>query len=757
MGSTNDGETTSLGRKPIVEGRGAGGKLRKPPSRRPLATPYARPPDNQAQQRRWLSKLVDPAYKLISGGANLIFPSFFSKSESVDDDANQEEDDVKSLEEVEEQNATGDDVNLTVNQAASRSTDVAGTSRAAEISKSGSDSEGHEHQKLGISDHNRLSEIEQLMDRKFSRDEINRLMEILHSRAVNFSNVEQEKEHSSMTARDVERPAAGIEYSRKSSEEKREDFNTAIWGTSKIQEKGYSSMIPGVAGGLAIPFKNSTKSTEEKLEDLNTAVWRNSTPLVKSTLPDDVGASPIDIARAYMENRASEVGFGSKSLISKDEGALVLGNLHGSKPFFPSPSPKPSTCWPGAMVQDQRGFMTPQSQRGRLGLHNFPRTPYSRTLYSKSRSQQLQLQGDHDRHLNATPSPFQQSQTPLYGQVNSRDISVDDVHGSVGPIRRTRIRHKAVTETPRGSASYHSTLNSPQVENFNAFEGLFSGVKKSNEKGGTSSPSKFLVADSEPQSSKVNVPSVPPHSRQMAQKILEHLERNVPTPKEKSAELRLASSWKKSLPSNNNNSLANDDLDSLRKSDQTDNTISAKATEDRGNLFFKFAPREVTVQTKAAAKNNTSASDMKAVPNAASSELLSFQMKPPTHSSGNKPVLSSITVGKPDQRWTLSSDKTTSGFTFPVSASSGVNSEPPTPTIIPSTSATVPSPPKDASSIPSYSFGSKKSGPALVFSFPSTSNASIQDNASSDLKFKFGSEKTSRLSFSSIGKDAICY
>jgi hypothetical protein len=40
-----------------------------------------------------LSKLVDPAYKLISGGANLIFPSFFSKSESVDDDANREEDD----------------------------------------------------------------------------------------------------------------------------------------------------------------------------------------------------------------------------------------------------------------------------------------------------------------------------------------------------------------------------------------------------------------------------------------------------------------------------------------------------------------------------------------------------------------------------------------------------------------------------------------------------------------------------------------
>lgn len=110
-------------------------------------------------------------------------------------------------------------------------------------------------------------------------------MEILHSRAVNLPNVEQEKEHpTSMTARDAGRPAAAIECSRKSTEEKGEDINTAIWGTSKIQEKRYSSVIPGVVGGLAIPFESSTKSTEEKHEDLNTAIWGNSTPLVKSTV-----------------------------------------------------------------------------------------------------------------------------------------------------------------------------------------------------------------------------------------------------------------------------------------------------------------------------------------------------------------------------------------------------------------------------------------------------------------------------------------
>lgn len=64
------------------------------------------------------------------------------------------------------------------------------------------------------------------------RDEINHLMEILHSRVVDFPNVEQEKEHLSVIARDVGRPATAIEYSRKSTEEKHENLKTAIWGKS---------------------------------------------------------------------------------------------------------------------------------------------------------------------------------------------------------------------------------------------------------------------------------------------------------------------------------------------------------------------------------------------------------------------------------------------------------------------------------------------------------------------------------------------
>ena len=74
----------------LGEERGAGGKLRKPPSRKPPSTPYSRPPPPPSQAgaeaggRRWISKLVDPAYRLISSGATRIFPSLFSKPDSID-------------------------------------------------------------------------------------------------------------------------------------------------------------------------------------------------------------------------------------------------------------------------------------------------------------------------------------------------------------------------------------------------------------------------------------------------------------------------------------------------------------------------------------------------------------------------------------------------------------------------------------------------------------------------------------------------
>lgn len=83
-----------------------------------------------------------------------------------------------------------------------------------------------------------------------------------------------------------------------------------------------------------------------------------------------------------MRTRVSEVGTASRGIISDEEKSLQQSGGFAS-PLMPSHSPKSSVCWPGSMVQDQHGYSTPQSSR--YGLHHFQRTPYSRTMYSKSK------------------------------------------------------------------------------------------------------------------------------------------------------------------------------------------------------------------------------------------------------------------------------------------------------------------------------------------------------------------------------------
>ncbi|KAJ9140988.1 hypothetical protein P3X46_031575 [Hevea brasiliensis] len=776
-----DAETTSFA--PLAaEQRGAGGKFRKQPSWRPPATPYARPPQNQEQRGRWLSKLVDPAFRLIAGGATLIFPSFFSKSQSVNALPSPSGRDDDSHTEV-EQSASGDDVNFTWNNLESKATGVAGSSHVVDRSNSESEFNGHkQNQNADVSDPNGLSEIEQLMkDKRFSRDEINHLMEIIKSKAVDLPDVEQENKCLSTTVGDLRGSKVALEFSWKSAEEKQEDLNRAIGETSKIKERKYSSAISVDARKPANGLENS-RSIEENHEDLDRVIWKSSTPLLqsKAQLQDDVGTSPVEIARAYMENRTSEVGFGTNSFVSKDEGTIPSSDELAVKPFIPSPVPKSSPCWPGALVQDQRGYITPQSQRGRFGLHNFPRTPYSRTIYSKTKSKLIQLQSNSDRRPNMMATPFQQAQTP-FGQVNSRGNALNDGQGSVGPIRR--LRHKVIAETPRGSDYFHTSFNSPQVENLSISEGLFSTPKTNLENGGKISSAKFQSVSSQPQSSEVSVPTAPAHSSLVARKILEHLERNPPTPKDKSAELRLATSWKKPLSSDLANIMPNKrnsptqwgGFDSSEKSIQVHKSNPQESVNgvnvgiNNNNSVSKMKVGTASTDGDYAGHSqdfrklrdsqhlsaHEDVSNSKVLPNAAGSEVFSFQKKLPPQSSGTKPVLPSINIDKPNQRWTFSSDNS-SGFTFPVSASSGVSSEPPTPSIMPSSSSIGLHQQNEGSSIPSYKFGSRGSTPALVFSFPSTSSVPTHDDVS-DLKFNFGSDKTPRISFGSVGQGAICY
>ncbi|XWS72938.1 hypothetical protein CRYUN_Cryun02cG0082600 [Craigia yunnanensis] len=701
--SMQDPETTE---------RGAGGKLRRPPPRRPPATPYARPQQNQSLRGRLFSKLVDPTCRLIAGGATKIFPSLFSKPLTSYSLPLPEPQTHVNFDEDIEEHANGEDQTCSSIFGVSKTT---GTSGTTDGSKAASDFAENRKDNKGDVNDDRLSGIEKLMKGKtFSRDEINHLIGVLNARAVDVPKVDQESKDLILSAGGAKGP---------------------------------------------IVAQNLRRPTEEKQDDLNKAVQNLATPLSKATLLDKTGSSPIEIAKAYMASRTSEVNLGSKNIISKDERPKMLGDDFASEPFVPLPSPKPSTCWPGSKVQDQRGYPTPQSQRGRFGLHNIPRTPYSRSIYSKSKSK-------------------------------LRSNIVDDGHGSVGPIRR--IRHKGTAETPsRGSVYSHSSLNGPfSVGNSSVSKGLFPSIKKNLEQGGTSSSSIFQSVDSN-RSSEMSIPPVHLHSSQMARTILEHLERNLATPKEKSDELKIATSWKRSQSSNANAAVSKErnglpylGLDYSKSWDQINNRNPALWNEDRGNSLSVASPESIIEAKKV--NKTTFASDLKVDStvtmfgnNAGSSldfgktqdsQIKTAQkdlskvtdatvsdglQKPSSNSLGNKPVLASISVSKPEQRWMFTSDNS-SGFTFPVSASSVVSYEPPTPSIMPSLSGSSVHQPKEEHTGPSYSFGSNRSSPALVFSFPSTSSAPNHVDAS-DITFNFGSDSSSRISFSSIGKNTICY
>ncbi|KAJ7978932.1 Nuclear pore complex protein NUP1, partial [Quillaja saponaria] len=509
-------------------------------------------------------------------------------------------------------------------------------------------------------------------------------------------------------------------------------------------------------------------STQQKQENLNGSIWGTTTPLFGQSLlrfslsfiiQDEISASPAEIARAYMGSRTSEAGPIFKSMVEKGESSGLRGDDAAIKPYVPSPSAKSSTCWPGAMVQD--AYLTPRSQRGRYGLHNFSRTPYSRTIFSKSKPRFTQMQGEYN-HIPSTPS--HQSETPIYGQVKLRTDTLEGGYGSVGPIRRTRNKIGAESSLRR-SAYFHSSINGPsQVEKFNALPGIVRNL----EPGETSGTPKFPLQDGKPHFSEVGVPTVHSHTSLIARQILEHIDRNPPTPKEKSDELKLTIKWKKPDFSDVSTVLSNE-KNGLVHQGNSDVIVPPPESDHRVNdvLNKGYTSSEMNFGSMLTNNGRTTADFIstpdllikptyedvtKIIPDAGNFDV-NLQQKPLLHTSVMKPLLPSISVN--NSRWMFASDNS-SGFTFPVSASSSVLSEPPTPSIVPSFSAGGLHPSKEESTIPTYSFGSKRTSAPLAFTFPSTSTATVQDDAC-DIKFSFGSDEKTRLSFSSFGKNAICY
>ncbi|KAL4571483.1 hypothetical protein LXL04_018243 [Taraxacum kok-saghyz] len=652
-------------------GAGAGGKFRKPPiSRKRPSTPYDRPSlttgnnkpgDSQDSGGGWLSKLVvNPARRLIVGGATRILPSFFSKSDSSSTD--EYEDDPSSDDDDQEVGATEiprTDANHTMEASFlilfSRDmwSGAAGPSNETDKLKGSLvKSLQQDEPKKSPGDHG-LTEIENMLKGKqFSRDERNRLMEILNSRMIDVSNTEDPKKSP-----------------------------------------------PVISHGKA-----KEVHTIGKQYNTESTVLETPMPNSQSNMQDEVTASPIDIARAYMGNRTSEkLGFNTYSIKSKDEREHQEIDPIPSKPHFLTPSSKPSTCWPGAMVQEPRGYLTPQIQRTRYGLHNLPRTPYSRTIYSSTKPKLNQLQGNNIKPSNPPLTTFQQSRTPNYAQVKSSGDAMDGGYGSVGPIRRVR----------------NKFLSEPQSESRPSGSRSFMPVFQKNPEASSTT----TIREHEQTYKGEATPNGP--SSETVRKIMEKLDRHKPTPKEKAEELKLATQWKK--PSSENNNLV------PNESSVFGNLIGRDSIDYKSFIVGGGISKADEDSTYATIKG----------PEKTQPWISDNQIN--GQDSNKKKTLKPISFKRPDPQQVISSDPSR-GFTFPFSATASSASEPPTPSIMPSF-------PAIGVGVPSYSFGTKKSE-RVVFSFPSTSSGYV-DDGESDIKFKFGSDKK-RVNFASIGTtDAI--
>ncbi|KAL6586006.1 hypothetical protein OROMI_002650 [Orobanche minor] len=327
----------------------------------------------------------------------------------------------------------------------------------------------------------------------FSREEISHLMDILDSRVDNEWEKQKSSTHAGLGTRLLSR-------------------------THEIQSTPSDRKQRGID-------RSAVGTYREKLD-----------------VPIGVTASPIDIARSYMAGRTVEGGHHfkkTKSIVERAQPSIEVAR----KPLFPPPSSKPSVCWPGSVVHDHHGYATPQSQRGRrLLLHDFPRTPYSRTILSKSKTK-LQAESGYAN----TSTPFGQSGTSIYGQgskVKSRGDTIDG-YGSVGPIRR--IRNKFSSEVrPRGSI--FSPPKEPSELVKPAPGGFLLSTAKTMELGEKCGASKYWPGENILVSSDRGISNLNSSPSQAVRKILEHLDRHKPTPKEKEAELKLATAWRKSSP-----------------------------------------------------------------------------------------------------------------------------------------------------------------------------------------------------------------
>ncbi|XP_061995346.1 nuclear pore complex protein NUP1 [Rosa rugosa] len=440
------------------ESLGTGGKFRKTPFRRTTqTTPYDRPStalrNPSTANGGWISKLVDPAQRLLTYSAHRLFSTVFNKRLPPPPPSTEPNHEARIMDKEE----VGMDPPGVQKGAIEQSTDPRSTSAG-----------------------DGFTSVEQiLMQKTFTRPEIDRLKELLHSRTDDIPIENQEKR---------------------------------------------SEVLPS----MAVVSHDREEFAKTPLQDKSANSHLVSTPVVSTTVLDEDVASPVELAKAYMGSRPSKV---SPSMLGLRSQALYEDSHISSSVTFPSKSPLMSVVprFSSNGAAPENGFATPRS-RGRSAIHSMARTPYSRV---QTRSTFKGVGSTVDTYgvpSSSSQSIWEQSQPSgsKQGALKRRFSVLDNDIGSIGPIRR--IRPKPNLLSSRGLSSPISTE-------------VFQNPSSSTRRPLLLGQPKHTLAKASSENGDNAVPStsfstVPSQSSKAASKIFEHLDK-ITSPKEKSSEPKI--------------------------------------------------------------------------------------------------------------------------------------------------------------------------------------------------------------------------
>ncbi|KAF5186522.1 Nuclear pore complex protein nup1 [Thalictrum thalictroides] len=353
-----------------------------------------------------------------------------------------------------------------------------------------------------------MNDIEHIFKQKnFTRAEIDRLTELLRSRTADVS-----------------------------SEDEKRRFKTS---TSHLVE------APGGKGSVPVQ-KHEAKSP--------TSLATMSGPLGTLNLLEEATASPTELAKAYMGSRTLKVT--PSTLRYHDQASIQDVVLQNSVQFTPkshsmSLVPKTASHNRSAPRGSEYGYLTPVP-RGRSAIYNMARTPHSRVhhtvMFKGGGSLTKRMAGPSTSSQKSWENALLSGGNQASQASKRRSSVLDSDIGSVCSIRRVRRKtnmmfpsESTILSIPRASPSNSITPISSQAATVASIQKQLKldgrehnvSVQGRNESGESSVAGKRSAC-------------VPLHSSRTAQKILQHLETLIPSPKGKSCEQKETTDVEKS-------------------------------------------------------------------------------------------------------------------------------------------------------------------------------------------------------------------